>query len=137
MNDEDKEKLINKYKEIAENQSLPPVERWENIFFPVVIKVAAKTISQDLFFASQEEIEKVKNKVKIENRNDRIDSVIEGKEYIEKKLEEDEEYKKLMRKKGVTPMSSPSGILTYFDYTYDSCTENKDDSKKKKKSKKK
>ena len=76
------------------------------------------------------------DKVKIENRNDRIDSVIEGKEYIEKKLEEDEEYKKLMRK-GVTPISSPSVILTYFDYTYDSCTENKDDSKKNKKSKKK
>jgi len=135
MNDEDKEKLINKYKEIAENQSLPldeKCENYENIIFPIVMKVCARTIAMDLCSASKEEIKEVEDKIKIENRNNKIDSVVEGKDYIEKKLEEDEEYKKLMRK-GVTPMSSPSGTLMYLDHNYDSCIEDKDDTKKKKK----
>ena len=36
-----------------------------------------------------------------------------------KKLEDDEEYKELM-KKGVTPMPGPSGLLFYLDYQYGS-----------------
>lgn len=84
---------------------------------PLAMKVAAKTIATDLIFASKEEIDEVKNKVQSENRDGKIEAIIEGGEFVEKKLEDDEDYKKLM-KKGVTPMSAPSGNLFYIDYKY-------------------
>jgi hypothetical protein len=84
---------------------------------PLAMKVAAKTISNDLIFASQEEIDEVRKKVQSENRDGKIEAIIEGSEFTEKKLEDDEEYKQLMRK-GVTPMSSPTGTLFYLDYKY-------------------
>jgi hypothetical protein len=83
--------------------------------FPLAMQVAAKSISNDLIFASQEEIDQVKKKVQSENRDGKIEAIIEGGEFVEKKLEDDEEYKELM-KKGVTPMSAPSGILFYLDF---------------------
>lgn len=86
---------------------------------PTAIKVAARTISQDIGgFASQEEIDAVKARVQSENRDGKIDSVIESKEFTEKKLEDDPEYKEL-KKKGVTPMSLPKGNLFYLDFRYD------------------
>ncbi len=84
---------------------------------PMAMKVAAKTISMDLCFASQEEIDQVKNKVQSENRDGKIEAIIEGGEFTEKKLEDDEEYKELM-KKGVTPLPTPSGNLFYLDFKY-------------------
>ena len=48
---------------------------------------------------------------------DSLSQLVEGGEFVEKKLEDDEEYKKLM-KKGVTPMSGPSGNLFYLDFKY-------------------
>lgn len=84
---------------------------------PLAMKVSAKTISNDLIFASQEEIDEVKKKVQSENRDGKIEAIIEGGEFIEKKLEDDEEYKQLM-KKGVTPMSAPTGQLFYLDFKY-------------------
>lgn len=86
---------------------------------PIAMRVAAKTISNDLIFASQEEINEVKNKVLTENRDGKIDAIVEGKDFTEKKLEDDEEYQKLM-KKGVTPMSAPTGNLFYLDFKYES-----------------
>jgi hypothetical protein len=85
--------------------------------FPLAMKVAARTISSDLIFASKEEIDEVKNRVQSENRDGKIEAIIEGGEFVEKKLEDDDEYKKLM-KKGVTPMSAPSGRLFYLDFKY-------------------
>jgi hypothetical protein len=84
---------------------------------PTAMKVAAKTIAMDLCFASEEEINEVKSRVQSENRDAKIDAVVEGSEFIEKKLEDDPEYKDLM-KKGVTPLSAPSGQLFYLDYKY-------------------
>lgn len=84
---------------------------------PLAMRVAARTISNDLIFASKEEIDEVKKKVQSENRDGKIDAIIEGGEFVEKKLEDDEEYKELM-KKGVTPMSAPSGNLFYLDFKY-------------------
>lgn len=85
---------------------------------PIAMKVAAKTIAQDLIFASPEEINEVKNKVLTENRDGKIEAIVDGKEFTEKKLEDDPEYQKLM-KKGVTPLSSPTGQLFYLDFKYD------------------
>lgn len=84
---------------------------------PLAMKVASKTISNDLIFASQEEIDEVRKKVQSENRDGKIEAIVEGGEFVEKKLEDDEEYKQLM-KKGVTPLSAPSGLLFYLDYQY-------------------
>lgn len=89
---------------------------------PIAMKIAAKTISNDLIFASEEEINAVKSRVQSDNRDGKIDSVIEDKEFTEKKLEDDPEYKELM-KKGVTPMSAPTGTVFYLDYKYDDKTD--------------
>lgn len=108
--------------QLAENQSNEILrENTQSSEFPtllpIAIQVAAKTISNDLIFASKEEIDEVRKKVQSENRDGKIDAIIEGGEFIEKKLEDDEEYKELM-KKGVTPMSAPSGNLFYLDFKY-------------------
>jgi len=107
--------------QLAENQSNQILEETKTEEFPsllpMAMKVAAKTIAMDLCFASKEEIDDVKSRVNSENRDGKIEAVIEGGEFTEKKLEDDEEYKELM-KKGVTPMSAPSGTLFYLDYKY-------------------
>ena len=108
--------------QLAENQSNEILrENTQSSEFPsllpIAMQVAAKTISNDLIFASKEEIDEVKKKVQSENRDGKIDAIIEGVEFTEKKLEDDEEYKELM-KKGVTPMSAPSGNLFYLDFKY-------------------
>ncbi len=103
---------------------------------PIAMKVSSKLKSNEIMgFASKEEIDEVKKKVKSENRNGKIEAIIEGGEFTEKKLEDDEEYKELM-KKGLTPMSAPSGTLFYLDFKYDesSKTHKKTRRSKKKKS---
>lgn len=83
---------------------------------PTAMKVSAKTLALDLCFASEEEINEVKSRVQSENRDGKIEAVIEGGEFTEKKLEDDPEYKDLM-KKG-SPLSSPTGQIFYLDYKY-------------------
>lgn len=109
--------------QLLENQANHLVEEtksegFPSLLFPVAMKVAAKTISnQILGFASKEEIDEVKKRIQSENRDGKIESVIEGSEFTEKKLEDDKEYQELM-KKGVTPLQAPSGVLHYLDYQY-------------------
>jgi len=108
--------------QLVENQSNEIIRENTQVtefpsLLPTAMKIASKTISNDLIFASQEEIDEVKKKVQSENRDGKIEAIVEGKEFTEKKLEDDEEYKQLM-KKGVTPLSAPSGLLFYLDYQY-------------------
>lgn len=122
MEENDKmKKLIEKWKEFEENVP-DKTNTNSNVEFPtllpIAMKVAAKTISNDLIFATKEEIDKVKNKVLAENRDGKIEAIIEDKPFVEKKLEDDEEYQKLM-KKGVTPMSAPKSDLFYLDFKYE------------------
>lgn len=92
--------------QLAENQSNQILrENTEVVEFPSLLptamKVAAKTLMQqllDLCFASEEEINEIKSKVQSENRDGKIDEIIEGGEFTEKKLEDDSEYKELMKK---------------------------------------
>jgi hypothetical protein len=119
---EENEKLrtiIDKWKEFEEfGPSATQSTSEFPTLLPIAMRVAAKTISQDLVgFASEEEIESVKKKVISENRQGKIDSIVDDKPFTEKKLEDDEEYKELM-KKGVTPMSAPTGKLFYLDFKY-------------------
>jgi hypothetical protein len=108
--------------QLAENQSNQILEETKTEEFPSLLptamKIAARTISNDLIFASKEEIDAVKSRVQSDNRDGKIESIIEGGEFTEKKLEDDEEYKKLMEK-GVTPMPAPSSNLFYLDFKYD------------------
>ena len=110
--------------QLAENQSNDIIRENTQVtefpsLLPTAMKVASRTMSNDLIFASQEEIDKVKKKVQSENRDGKIQSITEDIEYVEKKLEDDQEYKDLM-KKGVSPLSAPSGVLFYLDYKYES-----------------
>jgi hypothetical protein len=90
---------------------------FNNILFPMVIKVMASTLSNDLIFASEEDLDRVKNRVITENRDASIDSIINGTECVNKKLEDDEEYKELSAK-GVVPLASPKCNLMYMDLKY-------------------
>jgi hypothetical protein len=115
--------MLDNLSQLAENQSNHILEESQSTqefpsILPMAMKVATKTLSLDLCFASQEEIDEVKKKVQVENRDGKITSIIEGGEFVEKKLEDDEEYKELM-KKGVTPSSAPSNQLFYLDFKYE------------------
>jgi hypothetical protein len=94
---------------------------------PIAMKVSSKLISNEIAgFASKEEIDAVKSRVQSDNRDGKIEAIIEGGEFTENKLEDDEEYKELM-KKGVTTMSAPSGTLFYMDYQYGDESQKKKD----------
>ena len=99
--------------------------------FPVAMKIAAKTIGQDLVSVqpmtgpggmSKEERERIEAEIKQKNRDGKIDSLIEGTEYKEEKLEQHPDYK-----------PGSGGQLFYMDYTYGSTHKKTRRSKKKKK----
>ena len=91
---------------------------------PIAMKISAQTIGMDivpvqpmsapLMGMSQEERERIEAEVKGENREGKIDALIEGKEYTEKKVEEHPDYK--------------TGGLFYIDYTYGDNSEKEEES---------
>ena len=99
--------------------------------FPIAMKIVSQTIGQDLVSfqpiltgpsgMSKEEKERIESEIKQKNRDGKIDSLIEGTEYKEEKVEEHPDYK---------PGDSP---LFYMDYTYNSPTHKKTRRSKKKK----
>ena len=83
---------------------------------PIVMKVASKTIGLDLVTVapmgggnSNEEIKKINQEIKIENRDRKIDALVEDKEFNEMKREEHPDY--------IKP-KVPSGNLFYMDFVY-------------------
>jgi hypothetical protein len=81
---------------------------------PIAMKISAQTVGLDLVSVqpmsgpggmSQQERERIEAEVKGENRDGKIDALIEGKEYTEKKVEDHPDYKE-------------GGSLFYIDYTY-------------------
>jgi len=91
---------------------------FDNILLPLVKRVSRKTLSQELAFYSEEEMMIVKSRVNSENRDRKIESILEGTEYVEKRLEDDLEYKELVSR-GIKPLSAPTGHIFYVDYKYD------------------
>jgi hypothetical protein len=63
---------------------------------------------------SKEERERIEAEIKQENRDSKIDALVEGTEYNEKEVEEHPDYK-----------PGSGGQLLYFDYTYNSSTHKK------------
>ena len=120
--------------QLAENQSNQILEETKSedfpSLFPISVKIAAQTIGQDLVSVqpmsgpgemSKEERERIEAEIKQKNRDGKIDSLIEGTEYKEEKVEKHPDYK---------PGDSP---LFYMDYTYNSPTHKKTRRSKKKK----
>ena len=87
----------------------------QDSIFPVIRRVAAQTIGQDLVTVqpltapnlgiSKEEMERIELETRQKNRDSKIDSLVEGSEYNEIKVEDHPDYK------------SGSGLY-YIDYTY-------------------
>ena len=122
--------------QLAENQSNHILEETKTeefpSLFPIAMKIASKTIGQDLVSVqpmsgpggmSKEERERIESEIKQKNRDGKIDSLIEGTEYKEEKVEQHPDYK-----------PGSGGQLLYFDYTYNSSTHKKTRRSKKKKS---
>ena len=122
--------------QLAENQSNQILEETKTedfpSLFPIAMKIASKTIGQDLVSVqpmsgpggmSKEERERIEAEIKQKNRDGKIDSLIEGTEYKEEKVEQHPDYK-----------PGSGGQLLYFDYTYNSSTHKKTRRSKKKKS---
>lgn len=85
---------------------------------PIAMRVAAQTIGQDLVSVqpmgggnSGDEMKKIKQEVKIENRDRKIDALVEGKEFNEMKPEDHPDYKE---------SKGPIGQLFYMDFVYGS-----------------
>ena len=83
---------------------------------PMAMKVSAQTIGTDLVTVapigggnSGPEMESIRQDVKIENRDRKIESIVEDKEFEEMKVEDHPDY---IKPKG------PSGQLFYLDFTY-------------------
>ena len=99
---------------IAENQ-LPSTP-----FLPLAMSVAAKTIGFDLVSVqpmeydglTKEERERLEAEIKQENRDSKIDSIVEGKEYTEKSIKDHPDYK-----------PGPKANLMYLDYlSFNNCS---------------
>lgn len=95
---------------IEESNDLPNL-------LPVAMKIAAKAIGPDLVTVapicggnSGDEMKKIEQEVKIENRDRKISAVIEGEEYKEMKPEDHPDYKE---------SKGPTGHLFYLDYSYE------------------
>jgi len=97
---------------------------------PVAMKLASKTIGLDIVSVqplsapmgmgnSSEELERIKAEVKSKNREGKIESVLEGKEYKEKSIKDHPDYKE--------------GGLFYLDYNYNSGKKTRRSGKKHKK----
>ena len=83
---------------------------------PISMKISAQTIGTDLVSVapmtggnSSNEMESIRKEVKVENRDRKIDSLIENKEFEEMKVEDHPDYKE---------GKGPSGQLFYLDFIY-------------------
>ncbi len=107
-NERERDSKINQILESNTDNEFPSL-------LPIAMKISARTIGMDIVPVqpmsgpggmSQEERERIEAEVKGENRDGKIDALIEGKEYTEKKVEDHPDYK------------SGGGQLFYLDYTY-------------------
>ena len=107
--------------QLAENQSNQILEETKSeefpSLFPIAMKISAKTVGLDLVSVqpmsgpgrmSKEERERIEAEIKQNNRDGKIDSLIEGTEYKEEKVEHHPDYK------------TGGDQLLYMDYTYNS-----------------
>lgn len=82
---------------------------------PIAMKVASQTIGFDLVSVkpmisglNSEELERIKNDTFVENRNAKLDSILYGSRYKEKKIEDHPDYRP----------GRPIGEIFYLDFKY-------------------
>ena len=100
---------------IYTNQSMTSSNTFDSVLLPMAMKISAQTIGNQLVSVnpmsspgmSGEEYERISREIKEENINNKIESLIENKEYVEKKKEDHPDW---------TP--NGSGLLFYMDFTY-------------------
>lgn len=115
-----KDEWLEKYKQFHSlneeflNQKVGDIEDIEfPSILPQVKAVFSKTIGLDLVpvqpigMNSEEELERIKNEVKEENRDRKIDSITENSDFKEMKIEDHPEFK-----------SGPKIDLSYLDFKY-------------------
>ena len=84
---------------------------------PMAMKLSAQTIGMDLVSVSPlpgpgmstEKYKEIEAEIKQENRDNKIDSLVEGKEYVEKKIEDHPDF-----------VPGPKIDLLYMDFVYGS-----------------
>jgi hypothetical protein len=122
-----KSQCMSEYAEIHSNNEVEKntlsTETTSNDFpsiFPMAKKIVAKTIGLDLVSVqpmnspggtSEETMRRIKDEVKAENRQRKIDNLLEGEEYKEMNITEHEDY------------NGPNGSLLYMDFVYGDSTE--------------
>ena len=117
--------LSNNESKIEENTLASDTTTEFPSLLPIAMQVASKTIGLDLVSVqplaspggmSQEEVDRINNEVKKENRDGKIDSLIDGKDFKEIKPEEHPDWK-----------PGPVGSLMYMDFKYESQNEKEED----------
>ena len=89
---------------------------FDRFILPVAKRIFATTISQDLVEVksfggnSDDEIKKIKSDLKAENRDRKIESLVDDKEFKEMKVEEHPYYR---------APETPRATLMYLDFVYD------------------
>lgn len=129
MNKEEKEKMMSKWAALIGSHE-SKTTKWDHkgsqqglsdmgsikdndfdkIAFPLVRQVSAQTIGMNLVSVQpihMEPSEEVKNEVKVINRERKIESITDDKEFEEMKVEHHPDYK-----------GSPKGKLFYMDFKY-------------------
>ncbi len=122
-----KAQWMSEYAEIHSNNEVEKnrlsTETTSNDFpsiFPMAKKIVAQTIGLDLVTVkpmnspggtSEETMSRIKAEVKAENRQRKIDNLLEGEEYKEMNITEHEDY------------NGPTGGLFYMDFVYGDSTE--------------
>ena len=83
---------------------------------PMAMKVSAQTIGTDLVSVApigggntSDKLKEIREDVKIENRDRKIESIVEDKEFEEMKVEDHPDYRK---------PKGPSGEIFYMDFIY-------------------
>ena len=104
----------------VENNTSTQTDSIDFPLLPITKKMIAQTIGLDLLSVqpigggnSSTELEKIRNEVKVENRDRIIESISEGKDFEEMKVEDHPDY--------VKPVG-PQGQLFYMDFRYDGMT---------------
>lgn len=127
MTNEEKEKLMKKWSTLLDSQESKV--KWDHkstnglinnndilgnsfgdVIFPMVRRSAAQTIGMNLVSVqpmTMEPSDKVKNEVKSINRERKIESITDDKEFEEMKFEDHPDYK-----------GYPEGKIFYMDYKY-------------------
>lgn len=114
----DRNELFEKWAGVFGSQSgNPEMESgdFKSDLLPMAMKIAAKTVGLDLvsvqpmdYGMTEEERKRIESEIIEENREGKIDSIVDGKVFVEKKVEEHPDYR-----------PGPRANLMYLDFKYD------------------